>query len=265
MKKISKNQSLTTSESKNSLSSSTTPPDSLQTKKEDSAPSNTETKESATSSHAPQTEDSVQSKSNEKEDDQPNIKSTFSKKSMRMVASPYSPIRLMKLLKFWIQGKLAIWLLKWRNRPVKILVYPNKKLKRISQPVDEREFGSKKIKRTIRKMSIALSHQTWGQRLGISAPQIGIHKRLFIVLGKVYINPEFTPTKAPPDTIIEGCYSLNHDERYKVSRAKYGWAKWQDTLGQWHEKKIKGLEAIVYQHALDHLNGKCCIDTGKKI
>lgn len=101
-------------------------------------------------------------------------------------------------------------------------------------------------------------------RLGITAPQVGINKRFFIMMGKAMVNPEWKETKAPKNEVIEGCYSVGK-ERYKVMRAPYGWAKWQDSNGNWHEEKLKGLEAIVFQHELDHLNGLCCIDTGEKV
>lgn len=83
-------------------------------------------------------------------------------------------------------------------------------------------------------------------------------------MGKVYINPEWTPTRAPKETIIEGCYSVGHDKTYKVPRSKYGWAKYQTIDGEWREnEKIRGIDAVVFQHELDHLDGKCCCDTGE--
>lgn len=76
------------------------------------------------------------------------------------------------------------------------------------------------------------------------------------------VNPEFEPTKAPPEHSLEGCYSLGEGEIYEVPRAKYGWAKWQTLNGEFVEEKVKGILAIVYQHELDHLNGKTCSEGG---
>lgn len=101
-------------------------------------------------------------------------------------------------------------------------------------------------------------------RLGIAAPQIGINKRVIIVRGNVMFNPEWMPTKAPPETVIEECYSVP-GKRFKVSRAPYGWAKWTNIDGKPFEDKLKGLPAIVFQHELDHLDGKCCIDVGEPV
>jgi peptide deformylase len=119
-----------------------------------------------------------------------------------------------------------------------------------------------KLRHEIQRMVVTLSSQKWGAKLGIAAPQVGINKRVIISLGRVMINPEWQPSKAPPETITEGCYSVGK-KTFRVSRAKYGWAKWQTINGEWREEKIKGLPAVVFQHELDHLDGKCCIDTGE--
>ena len=150
----------------------------------------------------------------------------------------------------------------FRNRRRKILKYPNKKLFIPSKPItDFSGNGIQKLERLVTIMLATLNKQEWGQKLGIAAPQIGANKRVFITLGHVFVNPEFTPTKAPPETITEGCYSLGK-RLFKVPRAKYGWAKWQDTRGNGFEEKISGLKAIVFQHELDHLNGKSCVENG---
>ncbi len=84
------------------------------------------------------------------------------------------------------------------------------------------------------------------------------------MMGRVMINPEWHETKAPKIDVTEGCYSIGKDT-YRVPRAPYGWAKWQDSNGEWHEEKLKDLPAIVFQHEFDHLDGKCCADTGVKV
>jgi peptide deformylase len=84
---------------------------------------------------------------------------------------------------------------------------------------------------------------------------------MFLMMGSLMINPEWNGTQAPPTDVTEGCYSIGA-QLYKVQRAPYGWARWQTITGEWREEKLKGLQAIVFQHELDHLDGKCCIDTG---
>jgi peptide deformylase len=169
----------------------------------------------------------------------------------------------LKHVSLWrkIKGQIIIFLFWIHNRPRKILKYPNKKLHKISTPIDFSKMSQAKIISIVRKMHGALTHQKTGMRLGIAAPQIGINKRIMIVRGVVLVNPTWTPSKAPCEEVTEGCYSVP-DRMFKVDRAPYGWAKWFSVEGVPREYKLKGLDAIVFQHELDHLDGKCCIDVG---
>jgi len=116
----------------------------------------------------------------------------------------------------------------------------------------------------VRKLGMALAKQTYGMKLGISAPQIGINLRVMVVRGNVMFNPEWQPTKAPPEQGQEACYSVPK-RIFKVNRAPYGWAKWTNIDGKPFEDKLTGIPAIVFQHELNHLDGICCIDIGEEI
>lgn len=154
-------------------------------------------------------------------------------------------------------------MLNFHNPVPKILTHPNKKLSRIAEPVDFEKTTLEERVKIVRTLGAALGKMDYGDRLGIAAPQVGINLRVMIVRGNVMFNPEWTPTKAPAETITEACYSVP-GKFYKVPRAKYGWAKWTNIEGRPMEDKLTGLPAIVYQHELDHLNGKCCADVGEE-
>ena len=156
---------------------------------------------------------------------------------------------------------IAKKLIQMRNRPPKVLKHPHRKLKIISESWDFEHSKIQDIVDLLRKMNAALYSMPYGMRLGLAAPQIGINKRVFIMGQRVIVNPEWNPSKAPPNEIVEGCYSVP-GRMFKVPRAQYGWAKYQTFDGKWVEEKLKGLDAIVFQHELDHLDGKCCIDIG---
>lgn len=160
--------------------------------------------------------------------------------------------------------KFGMRLLKWRNRPPKFLIHPDPRLKRIAEPIDFEHGTRAQRMQIVRKMNNALGGATYGQRLGLAAPQIGINKRVVIVRGNVMFNPTWHPSKAPTNTVTEGCYSVPK-KMYNVQRAQYGWAHWIDIDGQPHKGKLKDLAAIVFQHELDHLDGKCCIDVGVEL
>lgn len=154
-------------------------------------------------------------------------------------------------------------LLDFRNRPLSILKYSDKRLKRIAVAVDFEKTTLEERTTIVRKMGVALAKQNYGNHEGIAAPQVGINLRIIIVRGNVMFNPEWH-SSAQKEEAMEGCYSVPN-KVFKVPRAKYGWAKWTNIEGRPMEDKLKGIPAIVFQHEFDHLNGKCCSDVGKEI
>lgn len=146
----------------------------------------------------------------------------------------------------------------------KILFYPDPQLKRIAEPVDFTLMNLENRTKIVRKMAAALSKTTYGMRLGLAAPQIGVNLRIVIVQGNVLFNPVFTPSRNQFKEVTEGCYSVK-DKIFRVTRAKYGWVKWTTINGIPAQAKVKGIDAIVLQHELDHLDGKCCPDVGTEI
>lgn len=114
-------------------------------------------------------------------------------------------------------------------------------------------------------MFATLKSMTYGSRLGLAAPQIGVNLRVVIVAGTPMINPEFKPAAVSID-VTEGCYSLPNDgKRFLVKRAKYGWATWYDVDGTFREEKVHDMKAVILQHEIDHLDGKCCDQAGRLI
>lgn len=113
-------------------------------------------------------------------------------------------------------------------------------------------------------MGAALQKTSYGDKLGIAAPQIGVNLRVIIVRGNVMFNPEWQPSRAPANTVTEGCYSVP-EKTFKVQRAQYGWAKWTNIDGKPFEDKVSGLPAIVFQHEMSHLNGECLPDYGTEV
>lgn len=101
---------------------------------------------------------------------------------------------------------------------------------------------------------------TWGNCVGLAAPQIGVGKKVFMALDQVYINPEiFWASKIDTVDSAEGCYSLdenNHD--YHVQRSYVVKMRWTNVKGEQKERSFAGLAARVMQHEFDHLNGILC-------
>lgn len=169
-----------------------------------------------------------------------------------------------RALWLWANYNLGIWLLKKRNKPMSFILHPDPVLARVADPIDFSKDTPEELSKIIRQIGSALSGAGYGQKLGLAAPQIGISKRICVVEGAVMLNPEWTPSRAPQRVSIEGCYSVPH-RKFEVMRDAYGWAKWVSIDGVPREFKLNGTRAIIFQHELDHLNGKCCADVGKEI
>ena len=213
-------------------------------------------------------------KSKSQEGNPAQTSSDSSKKQEVAAVLASSPTRLMTSLKrLGSRAKSALalgqtaainGLLNWRNRgykDVEILEHPHPILSRRAEEIDFNKTSRKELVKIVRKMGAALSGVAYGHRLGIAAPQIGISKRIMVVQGVVMINPTWQPSKAPPNQAVEGCYSVPY-KTYEVPRAPYGWAEWYSIDGELRKFKLRELNAIIYQHELDHLDGLCCADVG---
>jgi len=167
--------------------------------------------------------------------------------------------RFFSTLRQWL-----IWhiLLKRRNKVTPILKKPDTRLTQVAEQVDFMKTTKRQRLAWIRQMSVALYTQKFGHRLGIAAPQVGIPYRIIIVMGIQMFNPEWVPVNNLTKDAFESCYSLPELDVYRVPRAKYGWAKWYDEDGKFHQKKFNDIKAIVFQHEYSHLEGKCCDDLG---
>ena len=103
--------------------------------------------------------------------------------------------------------------------------------------------------------------------IGISAIQLGMPLRMFAILYRdgsvnVFINPESIEKEKLAKSHQEGCLSVP-DKRVDKKRYRRITVKYQDPSETWHEEKLANLEAFVFQHELDHLNG-ILIDDGEK-
>jgi peptide deformylase len=94
--------------------------------------------------------------------------------------------------------------------------------------------------------------------VGLAAPQVGVELRIFVFCGRVAINPEITAQTGATEE-MEGCMSLP-GYQVKVRRAQLVMASFYNEKGKHVKCALNGLEARVFQHELDHLNGKLIAD-----
>ncbi len=153
---------------------------------------------------------------------------------------------------------------KEENGRIRILEYPDDRLYAVSTDVETFE----EAKEIEAKLLQALNQGNWIAGLGLSAPQIGIFKRVFIFTNKkkekqLVVNPKIVARRGNITFQNEGCLSVP-DFLSDVKRSKF--VKVEHWLGSIHYDFIKAniLEAVQLQHEIDHLDGKLFIDRLKK-
>ncbi len=103
--------------------------------------------------------------------------------------------------------------------------------------------------------------------LGLSAPQLGRNIRL--IVGYFFsqkltalINPRIVRKEHQKVIFREGCLSCP-DREVDISRAEVIMIVAENLNGDKIVKKISGISARIFQHELDHLDGKLIIDYDK--
>jgi peptide deformylase len=148
-----------------------------------------------------------------------------------------------------------------------ILVLPDKRLRKVSEPVKRIDSG---IRRLVEDMFETMYD---APGIGLAAIQIGTAKRVITLdLAKkdepkdprVFINPEIVWSSAEKATYEEGCLSIPefYDEVERPAQVK---VRYLDLEGKSCEIEADGLLATCLQHEIDHLNGTLFIDHLSKL
>lgn len=145
---------------------------------------------------------------------------------------------------------------------LKIITYPNPILRQTAKKVSQFNDELKKIVNEMAKVMLTKDG------IGLAAVQVNISKQIVVLKDskdyKVLINPKITYFSKDKKTKEEGCLSFPGIFGL-VTRPKKIHLKYQDLDGKVIKEKNKGLEAVVIQHEIDHLNGVLFIDKAVKI
>jgi peptide deformylase len=156
----------------------------------------------------------------------------------------------------------------------RILTVENKKderfLRKKAENFDFKKFSRSEISQLVLRMRKAMRA---ANGIGLSANQIGLPYKIFVAeipspdAGKKFyaiFNPVIEKTGGEKIRVEEGCLSvpgkyghLERDERIVLSGV--------DKNGNPLKIKAWGLLAQVFQHEMDHLNGKLFIDRTKEV
>ncbi len=141
-----------------------------------------------------------------------------------------------------------------------ILTIPNNKLRQVSEEVISFD---KSLEKLINDLVETLQDQTDPPGLGLSAPQIGVAKRVFVahVKNKIkaFINPKILKFSQKQIVLLEGCFSVP-DLYGHVARPAEIDLESHNKHGKLTKSHYKGLPARIIQHEVDHLNGTLFID-----
>jgi peptide deformylase len=143
-------------------------------------------------------------------------------------------------------------------------------LRKKTVPFDFKKFTRKEVNELITRMR-RIMHAANG--IGLSANQIGLEFSVFVAevpdaQGGTKFYAVFNPVleKADKATIAfeEGCLSIP-GQWGEVTRAETIVVSGYNKMGKKVKVKAWGLLARVFQHEIDHLNGKLFIDKAKKL
>lgn len=150
----------------------------------------------------------------------------------------------------------------------RILTIADKKeeeiLRRRTAEFNFHKSSPKEIRALIKEMREVMEK---ANGVGLAANQIGLDMKVFVarVQGKFYaiFNPQITNLSKETEVVVEGCLSVPEtmDEVVRPYRITL---KGFDKNGKKITIKAWGYLARVFQHEVDHLNGKLFIDRVKK-
>ncbi|MEK7640979.1 MAG: peptide deformylase [Patescibacteria group bacterium] len=151
----------------------------------------------------------------------------------------------------------------------KIVTIANKKdekfLRTKTASFDFKKYSKKEVRELIQRMKRDMQEASG---VGLSANQIGLDMKVFIarVESKFYaiFNPEIIQSSAETNSLDEGCLSIPGIYGRVERPAKVTLKGW-DAMGRPIKIKAWGLLAKVFQHEVDHLNGKLFIDKAKQV
>ncbi len=158
---------------------------------------------------------------------------------------------------------------------ITIIQSDNPLLRRIAEPLEPQDFGSRELTKIINDMNSALDQEEDG--VAIAAPQIAVSRRIFIVSRKIlptragqkasnliFINPILKKLSARKVKMEEGCLSVRWKYGF-TRRAESATVEAYNERGNKFVKSGKGLLAQIFQHEIDHLNGILFIDKATNV
>jgi peptide deformylase len=148
-----------------------------------------------------------------------------------------------------------------------IVTYPDD---RLNTPCDKvTQFGTNELREIVQRMHATIKHKK-SLGFGLAANQVSIMLQIIVIntmsnnkkaqgyLGAL-INPEIIEYTGGIEMGNEGCLSFPKD-RYDVARSTKVKVRFHDIDGNEIIRNFSGLNAVVVQHEVDHINGLTMAD-----
>jgi peptide deformylase len=139
-------------------------------------------------------------------------------------------------------------------------------MRQTARKIRKKDIGSSAMKQLRIRMLNTLK-DSLNQGVGIAAPQVGINVQLIYVQRtdkdgepfEAYFNPKIELFGDSINSGPEGCLSVP-GYRGKVDRSHNINVSYIDSLGKKQKETVNGYTAVIFQHEIDHLNGKLYFD-----
>jgi len=154
-----------------------------------------------------------------------------------------------------VEGQSLILFLNMTTLEIK--KYPDPILKQKCQEVEDIDNEVLKLISEMKKIV------TEADGAGLAAPQVGVPRRMIVIQTEdgpqAFINPKIISKSKEVETMEEGCLSFP-GIRLNIKRAKGVLIEALDTDGKVIQVEAKNIQARIFQHEIDHLDGILFID-----
>lgn len=166
-------------------------------------------------------------------------------------------------LEKWYEDNTDIWIKEREDNPFggyldwtvgpkvrSIFTYPDDILREMSGVHKSNELLNEELRR----------NRTIYGGIGLSAIQIGVPWRVFVVKDRVFVNPKIIKKTVEIISKHEGCLSVPNRDFLIIRSEKIILRYQNENLLEYVEEEFDGLMSRVIQHEMDHLDGKLIID-----
>ncbi len=141
--------------------------------------------------------------------------------------------------------------------PLKIIIYPNPILKQKAEKVEKITPEIQELVLAM-KQTLATGEEGRTKGVGLAANQIGVLKRIIVILTKegikAFVNPKILKLSRQKTIDKEGCLSLP-EVWLEIKRPLSAEIEAVDENGQPIHIAVQGFPARIFQHEIDHLDG----------